>query len=258
MDIPRVRRVRVNNVSKIFKIGYKNNDSALFRLISLVSGKQPERPLQVLENISFEVCAGENLGLIGKNGSGKSTLLRLIAGIYQCDGGEIKLEGKLTYISGLGFGLKQGLTMRENIYLVGLIMGLSQKEIKKRFADIVSFSGLDEFLDTKIYQFSSGMLSRLRFSITIHCLEQKNPDILLLDEVFGSGGDLAFEEKAIAKMEEFTRSGAAVILVSHNLNIIKKYCSRAILLHQGQIFKETTAEETIKYYRELVGRLPGR
>ena len=138
--------------------------------------------------------------------------------------------------------------MRNNIYLIGSIMGLSRKEVKKRFQEIVSFAELEDFVDTKVYQFSYGMLNRLCFSTTIHFLKHKNPDILLLDEVFGSGGDLSFQNKAIAKIEEFIKGGAAVILVSHNLHLIKKYCSRVILLENGKIKKEGYPNETIDEY----------
>lgn len=251
MENEKIKRISVNNISKIFRIGYKNDNGLLSSFLSLFSGKEPQKILQVIDSISFEAYQGENIGIIGKNGSGKSTLLRLIANIYKCDTGEIKTNGELIYIDGYGLGLKQKLTMRDNIYLVGLLMGLSEKEINKRFQDIVAFSELEEFLDTKIYQFSSGMLNRLSFSITIHCLEHKKPEILLLDEVFGGSGDLSFQIKATARMEEFINGGATVILVSHDLNLIKKYCNRVILLNKGQKIQEGEADTVIEKYKEL-------
>jgi ABC-type polysaccharide/polyol phosphate transport system ATPase subunit len=152
------------------------------------------------------------------------------------------------YINGFGIGLKQRLTMSDNIYLLSSIMGLNQKEIRERFADIVAFSELEEFVDTKIYQFSYGMILRLCFSIAIHCLEYGKHDIMLLDEVFGSGADFSFEQKAIAKMENLIKKGASVIIVSHNLEIIEKYCDRAILMKDGQIIKEGSPKEVIGAY----------
>lgn len=243
-----LKKISVQNVSKHFKIGFHKNDNALSRLLSLLLGRESKKPITVLDTISLEVFSGENVGIIGNNGSGKSTLLRTIAGIYYPDQGSIENNGEVIYINGFGLGLKQRLSMRDNIYLIGSIMGLSHKEVKKRFQDIVSFAELEDFIDTKVYQFSYGMLSRLCFSATIHCLEHKNPDIILLDEVFGTGGDLAFQNKAIAKMEEFIKGGAAVILVSHDLEIIKKYCHRVIWLKNGQIVKEGIPQEIVEDY----------
>lgn len=242
------KRITVENVTKHFNLGFQKNDSALSHLLSSLLGKELKKPITVLDSISLEIFAGENIGLIGSNGSGKSTLLRTIAGIYSPDKGNIVSNGEVIYINGFGLGLKQRLTMRNNIYLVGSLMGLSRPEIKKRFQEIVDFSGLADFVDTKVYQFSYGMLNRLCFSTTIHFLEHKNPDILLLDEVFGSGGDLSFQNKAIAKIEEFIKGGAAVILVSHNLYLIKKYCNRVVLLENGQIKKIGDPSEIIEEY----------
>ena len=251
MENQKTKRVSINNIYKSFKIGYRKDDGALAKILTLISGKEPQKILSVINGLSLDTWSGENVGIIGKNGSGKSTLLRLIAGIYQPDSGEIKTRGNLIYIDGYGAGLKKKLSMRDNIYLVGLLMGLSKKEIDKRFNDIVSFSELENFLDTKIYQFSSGMLNRLSFSITIYCLEHKKPDIILLDEVFGSGGDLFFQRKATKKMEEFISGGANVILVSHDLNIIKKYCHRVILLQKGKKIEEGNTEVIIEKYKTL-------
>ena len=249
-----LKRISVVDVSKAFNIGFRKDVSALARVLSSVSGKEARRPLLVADHISFEANAGENIGLIGKNGSGKSTLLRLIAGIYSHDSGTIETDGEKIYINGFGFGLEKRLTMRENIFLIGIIMGLSQREIKERFDDIVSFSGLADFVDTKVYQFSSGMVSRLRFSITIHCLKQRNPDILLLDEVFGSGGDLSFQNEAVLKMEEFIRGGATVVLVSHDLKIIEKYCDRVIWLDRGKVKQVGMAAEVIAAYQDSINK----
>jgi ABC-type polysaccharide/polyol phosphate transport system ATPase subunit len=172
----------------------------------------------------------------------------LIASIYQTKQGKIITNGEVVYMNGFGLGLKPRLTMKDNIYLIASLMGLSRQEIKKRFTEIVEFSELEDYVNTKVYQFSYGMISRLCFSTTIHCLEQKNPDIILLDEVFGTGGDLAFQNKAIAKMEEFIKGGAAVILVSHDLNIIQQYCDRVIWLKNGQIIQDGKPQDVVKEY----------
>jgi|GEM_PF-1038752 len=244
-----IKKIDVKNVSKYFDIGYQKKDNALARLLSFLSDKELKKQITVLDAISFKVFSGEKVGLIGNNGSGKSTLLRIIAGIYEPDQGSVKNDGDVIYINGFGIGLKPRLSMRNNIYLIASIMGLSRKEIKRRFQEIVNFSELEKFVDTKTYKFSSGMLSRLCFSTTIFCLGHKRPDIILLDEVFDSGGDLNFRNKAIAKIDEFIKDGSAVILVSHSLDIIEKYCNRVILLENGVIKKEGLPGEVISEYK---------
>jgi ABC-type polysaccharide/polyol phosphate transport system ATPase subunit len=249
----REMRVLVRNISKRFFIGMKS-DSILAKVLSFFSGKETKKKIQVLDDVSFEVRAGKNLGIIGKNGSGKSTLLRIMAGIYVPDKGTVKTNGDVVYLTSFGQGLKQKLTMRENIYLIGSIMGLSQTDIRDKFKDIVDFSGLENFVDTKVYQFSSGMVSRLNYSIVINCLKHKKPDILLLDEVFSGGGDTEFKEKALRKMEELIKGGATVILVSHIPKIIRKYCDEAIWLDKGKIIKKSKPGDVVKAYKEKISK----
>nr|MBA3551196.1 ABC transporter ATP-binding protein [Patescibacteria group bacterium] len=138
----------------------------------------------------------------------------------------------------------------ENIYLIGSIMGLGRNDIKQRFQTIVDFSGLQDYVNTKTYQFSSGMITRLNFSIAIHCIQHHAPDILLVDEVLESGGDIDFKLQAGEKMQELIRGGATVLLISHNLQEIKNYCNRVILLKKGEILKIGNAEEIISLYKE--------
>jgi len=246
--------INVENISKKFKIGKKKNP-ALAIVLSLLKKKGKSRELRVLDSISFQVMEGEIFGVIGRNGSGKSTLLRTIAGIYLPDSGNIETNGKVFYLSGLDAGLTPKLTMRENIFLVCSILGLTKSETNRIFDKIVEFSGLKTFLDTEVEKFSSGMTSRLNYSITIHCLEHHDPDILLLDEVFGAGGDANFQEKATAKMEELIKGGATVILVSHSLDVIEKHCHRAILLEQGRILKEDTPKKVIEEYSSICAKV---
>jgi len=243
-------RIIVTNVSKEFRITLYHNKSTLSRFIGLFK-KMRKKEIKALKNISLKVKPGECIGIIGRNASGKSTLLRVIAGIYCPDRGKVRINGKIVYLTGFGQGLQRGLTMRENIFLSGSLMGLSQKDIKKRFNEIVDFSGLKDYLDSRVYQFSSGMLTRLGFSIGIYCLKHQNPDILLLDEVFDSGGDLEFKEKASKKMEELIKSGASVILVSHNFDFIKKYCQKAILLSKGEIVYSGNPKKAVKNYLKI-------
>jgi ABC-type polysaccharide/polyol phosphate transport system ATPase subunit len=221
----KIKRVSVNNVSKQFMIGHSKNMGALARLVSFFSGREPKTMIFPLKNFSLDVYSGQIVGIMGDNGSGKSTLLRIIAGIYSPDGGEILINGKIISLINLTAGLKERLTMKENIFLCCSLFGLSQKDVKEKFDQIVSFSGLKEFVDTKIYQFSEGMKQRISFSIAVNC----NPDILLLDEVF-EVGDEDFKEKSAEKIQQIVKSGVCVILVSHNAELVNKYCTNVINL----------------------------
>jgi ABC-type polysaccharide/polyol phosphate transport system ATPase subunit len=243
-------RVDVKNISKKFIIDSKKDEGALLKLVNALRGNFKKEERHALENISFKVGSGEVTGIIGKNGAGKSTLLKIIAGIYEPSSGSACTDGACVYLTSLGLGLMPKLTMRENIYLMGSIMGLEQKEIDQKFNAIVNFSGLEKFVDQKVYQFSSGMIARLSFSTTFFCIEHKNPDILLVDEVFDSGGDFDFKEKAAKKMEELIKGQASVIIASHDLKIIEKYCSRVLYFREGKIALEGDPETVIKKYQE--------
>jgi ABC-type polysaccharide/polyol phosphate transport system ATPase subunit len=249
-----MERIKVQNISKKFDLNKRKRHGALGKIIKLFS-KSENNEIQVIKDISFTLNSGEILGIIGKNGSGKSTLLRILAGIYLQDEGEVRLNGESVYLAGLNNGLEEKLTMRENIYLVSSLLGLGQKDIKQKFNEIVEFSELKDYLDVKLSKFSSGMISKLAFSISIFCVSHKNPDILFLDEVIGAGGDIDFQTKALEKIEKLIKSGAAVTLVSHNLDIIKRYCNKVILLEKGQIIKSGKPEEVINYYKENYKKL---
>jgi len=240
-----IERIIVQQLNKNFKIGFKRNQSALARLRDIFNRRFLKRNLHVLKDVSFNVFSGEILGIVGKNGCGKSTLLRILSGIYKDYEGNVKMNGKAIPIIGLGTGMQRRLTMGENIFVVGSLFGMSFREIKKKFNLIVSFSGLENYVDTKLFQFSSGMLQRLAFSIAVH----SNPDILLLDEVF-EVGDLDFRKKSAEKIKELAKKGGSVILVSHELWMIEKYCKRAIWLDKGKINKIGKTNEVIKEYKK--------
>jgi len=243
-----MERIIVNNVSKKFQIGFKKNQGALARFISVFSGREPKRELWALQNISFQAKAGEIIGIIGSNASGKSTLLRVIGGIYEKDGGTIRINGKIISLISLNVGLKEKLTMKDNIYLCCSLFGLGQREIKEGFSSIVEFAELEDFINTKIYQFSEGMKARLVFSIAIHC----NPEIFLLDEFFEMGDEI-FKEKWQNKIKELVKSGITVLMVSHDLNLFKKYCPKIIWLDGGKILMEGDSKEVIKEYLKAFG-----
>ena len=239
--------LKINNLNKYFKINAVESNHALGSFLGIIRYKKA-RKLQVLNKVSLQLKKGEILGLIGKNGSGKSTLLRTISGIHFPDNGELEIDGDVLYISGLGIGLKERLSMKDNIYLLGSVMGLNRKEINKRLNDIVEFAELKEYLNTKIHKFSQGMRGRLSFSIIIHSLGEKMPDVILLDEVFCTGGDFCFEKKAMKEMDKLVNKKSSLIIASHNLDLIKRYCQRSYLIKSGQIKKAGNSQEVIDYY----------
>jgi len=220
-----MKRISIKNISKNFKIGFEKRQVFWRRALLDLSGREPKKNIEVLKNFCLEAEAGEILGIAGPNGSGKSTLLRIIAGILESDSGSVQTNGRIISLINLGIGLRERLTMRQNIFLAGALFGMSRKEIAEKFDFIVEFSELGEFINTKVFQFSSGMLQRLTFSIAISA----DPGILLLDEVFELG-DEHFREKSRKKIMELARQGALVVLVSHDHEIVQKYCSRVVYM----------------------------
>jgi ABC-type polysaccharide/polyol phosphate transport system ATPase subunit len=202
-----------------------------------------------LEDVSFDVPKGDILGIIGPNGAGKSTILKLLSKIMIPNRGTMTINGRLSALIEVTAGFHPDLTGRENVFLNGTILGMSRKEIDTKFDDIVEFSGLKEFIDTPVKRYSSGMYSRLGFSVAAHM----DPDILLVDEVL-SVGDIAFQSKSTRKMKELIGSGATIVLVSHDLALIQNLCRRVILLDAGKILKEGPSEEIIPYYQDLIYR----
>jgi len=198
-----------------------------------------------LKKVSFELKRGESVGIIGDNGAGKSTILKILAGVTRQSSGTVEKNGKIGALIELTAGFHPELTGRENIYLYGAIIGLKRNYINKRFDEIVEFSGLRQFLDTPIKKYSSGMYARLGFSVTAHL----DPDILLIDEVL-SVGDFQFQNKCINKMHEFKERGVSIVFVSHNMESVRKLCTRAILLNKGAIVCDGGPDPVIdEYYR---------
>ena len=202
-----------------------------------------ENQVNALKNISFSVNKGESLGIIGRNGAGKSTILKLVSKITYPDSGKITAIGRIGAFIELGAGLHPELTGRENIYLYGAILGMRKKEIDGKFDEIVDFAEIRKFLDIPIKKYSSGMYSRLGFSVCAFC----DPDILLVDEVLAVG-DVNFQKKCLEKMNEFKKAGKAIIFVSHNLDAIKNICDRVIYLERGKIKKEGNPKQVIDFY----------
>jgi lipopolysaccharide transport system ATP-binding protein len=196
-----------------------------------------------LQEVSFSVRQGETVGIIGANGAGKSALLRILAGVTRPTQGYAEIRGRVSSMLDVGTGFHPELTGKENIYLSGAILGLKKKVIDEKFQDIVLFSGLESFLEAPVKKYSSGMCVRLAFAIAA----QLQPKIMLVDEVL-SIADLAFKEKCVAKLQEMGAGGCTILLVSHDMSIIRMLCPRTILLDQGKILKDGATEEILDYY----------
>ena len=207
-------------------------------------GREKKEEFWALQDINLEVKKGEVIGIIGKNGAGKSTLLKILTGITPPTTGEIKLKGKAASLLEVGTGFHPELTGRENIFLNGAILGMTRKEIKEKMDRIIEFSGVEQFIDTPVKRYSSGMYVRLAFSVAAHM----EPDILLVDEVLAVG-DAEFQKKCLGKMDEVTKKeGRTIIFVSHNMSAINQLCKRSVLLDKGKVVMMGDTDKVIQHY----------
>ena len=195
-----------------------------------------------LKDVSFQVGEGESVAVLGLNGSGKSTTLKLVSGVLEPDAGVVLTRGKVAGLIEVGAGFHPDLTGRENVYLNAAILGMTRKQIDARFDDIVAFSEIGDFIDQEVKHYSSGMFMRLAFSVAIHV----DVDILLVDEVL-SVGDAPFREKCYAKIEELTRAGVTMLVVSHDTRTITKLCRRGIVMKKGVKVFDGPIEEAVKH-----------
>ncbi|HLP80014.1 MAG TPA: ATP-binding cassette domain-containing protein [Acidobacteriota bacterium] len=249
---PAVKRIRANNVVKYYRQNREKPRSMLSTILSPLS-KNKVHDLCVLNNVSLNIFSNQIVGIIGKNGSGKSTLLKILAGILPLDSGKVEVTGSVIYLSGATHGLKDDLTMRDNIYLVGVLHGLSTQDIDKKLNQIVSYTGLVDYLYTPLYQFSSGMKHRLGFSIVLHCVTHKKPDVLLLDEFIGTASDISFQNKVARSISDLINRGSSVLIVTHNLDFVRKNCSKVIYLKNGKIIESSNVKQIIDVYTKDVG-----
>lgn len=217
---------------------FKFSASKIFGGGSLIT--KEDTVFWALHDVSFDVNQGETLGVIGANGAGKSTILKILSRITYPTTGQVKLRGRIASLLEVGTGFHQELTGRENIYLNGAILGMKRSEIKRKFDEIVAFSGVEKFIDTPVKHFSSGMYVRLAFSIAAHL----DSDLLLIDEVL-SVGDAEFQKKSLSKMEKITKEGRTIIFVSHNTEAIQRLCNRVILFDGGRIALDSTDTSTV-------------
>lgn len=236
--------IYVKNVNKNFNVYLDKANTLKERLLFFSRNKKEKR--EVLKNINLNIKKGETVALIGTNGSGKSTLLKLMTKILYPNSGIIEINGKLTSLLELGAGFHPDFSGRENIYFNASIFGLTKKEIDDRLENIIEFSELKNYIDNPIRTYSSGMYMRLAFAVAINV----NADILLVDEIL-SVGDEHFQNKCIEKMLELKNEGKTMVFVTHSMESVRKLCSRAVWLYNGNIQMDGKVEEVIKKYVEV-------
>ncbi len=233
--------IEVKDLYKNFTIYYDKANTIKERLIRFGKGKKEER--EILKGINLEIKKGDIVGLIGVNGSGKSTLLKLMTKIIYPTKGSVETQGKLTSLLELGAGFHPDFSGRENIYFNASIFGLTRKEIDKRLDKIIEFSELQSFIDNPVRTYSSGMYMRLAFSVAINV----DAEILLIDEIL-SVGDQHFQEKCFQKIEELKAEGKTIVFVTHGMGAVRRFCTRAVWLHQGEIKMDGSTEKVIDAY----------
>ncbi len=233
-------------VSKTFLIPHERRDTLKENFLRVFHKKNYEK-FHALEDINLQVMPGDFLGIVGKNGSGKSTLLKIIAGIYAPSAGKMKVNGHIAPFLELGIGFQEELTARENIYVNATLLGMDRKEIQSKFKQIVQFAEIENFLDLKIKNFSSGMKARLAFAIA----KEADADIYLCDEVLAVG-DEQFQQKCLEVFKIWKQQGKTIILVSHNALLIEQFCNQSILLEHGKIIINDIPSKVVDYYHKAL------
>ncbi len=254
--------IKADCLSKHYRLGAASRqhntlrDHLMHRLRGLTrwgGGRQESNPsFWALKDISFEVKRGEVLGIVGHNGAGKSTLLKILSRITQPTTGTADIYGRVSSLLEVGTGFHSELSGRENIYLNAAMLGMRREEVRRKFDEIVAFSGVEGFIDTPVKRYSSGMYVRLAFAVAAHL----EPEILIVDEVLAVG-DASFQQKCLGKMEEVSRSGRTVLIVSHNMTVIEGLCERAILLEKGRVAKIGNTHEVVEGYADAIRGLAG-
>jgi len=242
--------IQVEGLSKRYRIGRLQQDLSLReQLVEFVRrplknfGRDKEEVIWALRDVSFRANEGEVVGIVGRNGAGKSTLLKILSRITYPTSGSVKVKGRVASLLEVGTGFHEELTGRENVYLNGSILGMRKREVNRHFDTIVEFAGVEQFIDTPIKRYSSGMRLRLGFAVAAHL----NPDVLIVDEVLAVG-DAGFQKKCVKAMEGLRNTGRTVLFVSHNLAAVEHLCSRGIWIDAGQVCMDGEAKEVIKAY----------
>jgi ABC-2 type transport system ATP-binding protein len=242
--------VTIRDVSKTFKIPHQRYSTLKERALHPFRSREFDE-LHAVDDVSVEVKRGEFFGIVGRNGSGKSTLLKCIAGIYQIDTGQIDVDGRLSPFIELGVGFNADLTARENVLINGIMLGLTRRQARERFDEIIAFAELEEFIDLKLKNYSSGMQVRLAFSVAI----QVDADILLIDEVLAVG-DAAFQQKCFEEFSRMKAEGRTIVFVTHDMGAVEHFCDRAMLIERGRVQSIGAPHAIARAYNELnFGRL---
>lgn len=239
--------IEVKHVAKDFHLPHEKSNSIKTKIVSIFKKKNKDIDVQhALKDISFTVHKGEFFGIVGRNGSGKSTLLKIISQIYKPVRGSVTINGRLVPFIELGVGFNPELTGRENVFLNGALLGFSKKQMEEMYDDIVSFAELEDFMEQKLKNYSSGMQVRLAFSVAIRA----DSDILILDEVLAVG-DEAFQRKCNDYFFKAKREGKTVVLVTHSMESVRKFCDRAVLVKEGKIFAEGNPDKVANEYSKM-------
>ena len=255
--------IRVKNLSKQYRTGVLHHDrlkdlltsglNGLFRLSrSPVSGLPSSEYIWALKDVSFEVKEGETVGIIGANGAGKSTLLKILSRITEPTSGRAEIYGRVGSLLEVGTGFDRELSGRENVYLNGAVLGMTKREIDRKFDEMVDFSGVEEFIDTPVKHYSSGMYVRLAFAVAAHL----EPEILIVDEVLAVG-DAAFQKKCLGKLGDVRREGRTILFVSHSTETIFSLCTRALLFERGKLIDQGSTGDVLGHYLQpAAGTIP--
>ena len=242
--------ITVDGISKKFRMPKEKKFTIFDNLVGLLrGGSYAYEDFLALQDVSFSVQQGETFGVIGPNGCGKSTLLKVLAGVLYPDRGSFRVSGRIAPFLELGVGFQEELTARDNVYLYGAIMGLTKKDIDRRYEAIMGFAELKRFENMKLINFSSGMYVRLAFATAI----QTDPDVLLVDEVL-SVGDEAFQQKCSQKIDQIRSSGKTILLVSHDLEMVSELCERCLLMNGGKIVFLGDTKSALDMYKRMRGK----
>ncbi len=239
--------IEAQHVYKHFRRNVNPNTTLKSRVLGWLRGHQDQLiEFDVLHDVSFSVPPGQMVAVVGRNGAGKTTLLRVLSGIVRPDKGLVRLNGRLSPVLELGGGFSGELSGRKNVYLYGALLGLNRREVRERFDAIAEFSGIEDFLDSPVKHYSSGMLVRLAFAVA----SQIDPDILLLDEVLAVG-DAEFQAKCLRRVAEFRESGKTILLVTHALSNVVDICDRALLIDHGRLLEDGVPRDVLTAYERL-------
>ncbi len=236
--------IRIQEVAKRFVLRHTRSMKEAF--VWLIKGRKGDlsEKFNALDGVDLQIREGERVALLGLNGSGKSTLLKLISGVMHPDGGDIKTRGRIAGLIEVGAGFHPDLTGRDNVYLNGAILGMTKEEIDANFQSIVDFSEIEQFIDTEVKFYSSGMYLRLAFAVAVHT----DPEIFLVDEILAVG-DEPFQKKCIRKIKELSDRGKTLVVVSHDLDMVAKLCERGVVLERGRVVQDGDIRDAVTRLR---------